>query len=254
MPSMPRQLPFEVAPTARYHEIGDADSGRGLLKFRVKGTLSMKERLAVQEVDDHDDIFLEMAALVRKIEQNPGPCTEPPSPGVIYMAVRELIFKMQQRQFPPLEGMEAFIAVNFTEEVQALSDRTSKNNEQLIIRQATTMIRTRLNGCAEWTDDDTRELESEQLIADIAALWNREGLGSNPEAVDPAKQLQELEEALGKLHEAAGSLPPNPTTPPSTGDAEPPTQEPPSSARNDSETTASSTSRRPSSKRRSASS
>jgi hypothetical protein len=254
MPSMPRQLPFEVAPTVRYHEIGDADSGRGLLKFRVKGTLSINERLAVQEVDDHDAIFLEMAALVQKIEQDPGPCTEPPSPGVIYMAVRELIFKMQQQQFPPLEGMEAFIAVKFTEDVQALSDRTTVNNERLIIRQATTLIRTRLNGCSDWTDDDTRELDSEKLIAEIAALWNREGMGGTTEVVDPAQQLQELEDALGKLREAVGSLPPNPITPPSTGDHEPHTQEHQSSARNNSETTALSTSRKPSNKRRSASS
>ena len=253
MPSMPRQLPFEVAPTVRYHEIGDADSGRGLLKFRVKGALSLNERLAVQEVDDHDTIFLEMAALVRKIEQNPGPCTEPPSPAVIYMAVRGLIFKMQQHQFPSLEGMEAFIAVNFTEDVQALSDRATENTERMIIRQATTLIRTRLKNCAEWTDDDTRELESEQLIADIAALWNREGMGGNTEAVDPAKQLRELEDALGKLHEAAGSLPPNQTTPPSTGDAVPPIREDQSSAGNDSETTALSTSPKRSNRRRSAS-
>ena len=253
MPSMPRQLPFEVAPTVRYHEIGDADSGRGLLRFRVKGTLSLNERLAVQDVDDHDAIFLEMAALVRKIEQNPGPCTEPTSPGVIYMALRGLIFKMQQNQFPPLEGMEAFIAVNFTEDVQALSDRATENTERMIIRQATTLIRTRLKNCAEWTDDDTRELDSEQLIADIAALWNREGMGGNTEAVDPARQLQELEDALGKLREAAGSLPQGPTTPLSTGDAVAPIQEDQNSAKSDSGTTALSTSRKPSNRRRSAS-
>lgn len=215
-----RQLPFEVAPTVRYHEIGDAESGQGLLKFRRKDTLSIGERLEVQEVDQFADLFQRQAALCRTIEEE---ASQGMTQGQIYNTLRDLCQKIQAGVFPPLTEAEAAIALNYTDDVLSLAQAINANQERVILRQATCMIRNRLQNCADWTDADTSELDSEKLIAEIALFWAQESMGGKqPTTADAAQQLQELEEALGKLREASGS-PPTPTGEASTGDAEPPT-------------------------------
>jgi hypothetical protein len=240
-----RQLPFEVAPTVRYHEIGDAESGQGLLKFRRKDTLSIGERLEVQEVDQSADLFQRQAALCRTIEESSGDAPEALkalTPGQIYNTLRDLCQKVQAGVFPPLSEAETAIALNHTDDVLSLAQAINANQEGVILRQATCMIRNRLRNCADWTDADTRELDSEKLIAEIALFWLQESMGGKASTTaDAAQQLQELEEALGKLREASGS-PPSPTGEASTGDAEPLTQEHQSSSPTDSEISLSNTS------------
>lgn len=237
---MTRQLPFEVAPTVNYHTIGDEASGQGVLKFRVKKALSIGERIEGNEVDRSDEIFQRTGELCKRIAAE----AKAPSPlagqelNVLYGTIRELLSKMQAGTMPPLEPLEAELAICYTDEILALSKEQVENGEALLVRQATVMIRHRLNGCQDWTDEDTIALESEQLIVQIALLFRSEAMGGRDlEAIDAAKQLEALKEALGKLQLEHGSLIPDPTGPSSTGSADPTTPEKESSAASDSQTT-----------------
>ena len=247
---MARSLPFEVQPTARYETIGDESSGNGVLRFRVKGALSIAERLQVAEADRSDDIFRITGELANNAAKAIGE-----EPAACYMALRSILNKLDSSTLPELDPLEGRIALSLTDEVQALHRERIANNEAIIVRQATVMIQNRLKGCEDWSDEDTAELDSEQLIVQIAMLYRKEMMAAagNDSIEDTAKQLEELREALGKLQQVAGSLPP-PTGDASTGSAVSTTPAPMSSAPNDSHPTPLNTSPVPSKRRRGVSS
>lgn len=247
---MARSLPFEVQPTARYETIGDESSGNGVLKFRVKGSVSIAERLEVAEVDRSDAIFRVTGKLSNRIAKERSH-----DPTAVYMALRSLLDKLDSSTFPPLDALEGEIALGYTDDLQALHYERTANNEAIIVRQATVMIRRRLKGCDDWTDEDTAELDSEQLIVQIAMLYRKEMMAAaGADSIeDTAKQLEELREALGKLQQVAGNLPP-PTGDASTGSVDSTTPALMSSAPNDSHPTPLNTSPVPSKRRRGVSS
>jgi hypothetical protein len=217
---MARQLPFEVAPTQQYHQIGDEE--RGVLKFRKRRSISIPERLAVKEVDDGDPIFLAVAEFAVKVSRD---VLQGQELHEVYSAVVGALNALQSASIPSFRPLEAQIALAFPQELQALAQRQNANTEALIVRQATVMIQNRLTGCQDWTDDDTAALDSEQLIVQIALFYRQEASGGAIEAAtDAAKQLEELKATLGKLQQEAGSPSLSPTGPESTGDAETPTQ------------------------------
>lgn len=236
---MPRLLPFDTAPVPAFHEIGTAESGK--LKFRQLRAVSIAERLAVREADGSDALFVKMGELADKIHKEAKAllaadeltpyatiCSE--SRAKAYDCLQLAIAALDAGGLPRGAGPEMDLALRHTEAVRALQQQKSQNSEALVIRQATVMIQQRLQGTADWTDDDTRALESEALILDIALFYQQEQAGMDSVAglQEQRKQLQELEEALGKLLPAAGSPPPIPTGERSTGSAELPTQAAPS--------------------------
>lgn len=210
---MPRLLPFETAPAPLTEEIGTPETG--ILRFRKVGAISIPERLAVREIDVSDDIFRQCAALVGMIRATPA--YETRSRAEIYAELQAA-----------LGGIPNDLSLAMADEVGELRQQKEANSQAVIIRKATTMIQNRLQGCADWTDDDTTQLDSEALILAIAAFYDHEMLGPAGTAAlaDAQKHLKELEEALGKLPQEPGSPPPTPTGPTSTGDAEPPTPAP----------------------------
>ncbi len=246
---MPRTLPFDVAPTEAHHEIGAAESG--ILRFRVRRGISIAERLAVREVDQSDAIFKEVAELCLQIHRDgsAADAADGPLKGLqlheIYLAVNAVLNLLAQSTEPLLGPVEAAVALCYREEVQHLKEAREASSEAVITRKATTMIQHRLNGCADWSDDDTKAIDCEGMIIDIAMLYNREAAGSSSEeAAGIMRQMQEIQDALGKLQLEPGSPPPNPTGQTSTGAAEPPTPAIPTSAPSASGSSASPTSSR----------
>jgi len=239
---MARALPFETAPVPAFHEIGSAESGK--LKFRQLRAVSIAERTAVREADRSDELFVAMGELADVIHREANTlkdqagdlqtspyveiCRE--SRAKAYDCLQLAIAALDAGGLPRGAGPEVELALRHTEAVQAMQQQKAQNSEALVIRQATVMIRSRLQNTADWTDDDTRELDSEALILDIALFYQQEQAGLDGVAglQEQRKQLQELEEALGKLLPAAGSPPPIPTGERSTGSAELPTQAAPS--------------------------
>ncbi len=237
---MARALPFETAPVPAFHEIGTAESGK--LKFRQLRAVSIAERTAVREADGSDALFVKMGELADKIHgeacrlvhddgvETPYATICSESRAKAYDCLQLAIAALDAGGLPRGAGPEVELALRHTEAVRALQQQKAQNSEALVIRQATVMIQSRLQGTADWTDDDTRALDSEALILDIALFYQQEQAGMDSVAglQEQRKQLQELEEALGKLLPAPGSPPPIPTGESSTGSAEPPTQVAPS--------------------------
>jgi hypothetical protein len=239
---MARALPFDTAPVPAFHEIGTAESGK--LKFRQLRAVSIAERTAVREANGSDALFVAMGELADKIHQEAKAlqdeagdrqtspyatiCSE--SRAKAYDCLQLAIAALDAGGLPRGSGPEVELALRHTESVRQLQQQKAQNSEALVIRQATVMIRSRLQGTADWTDDDTRALDSEALILDIALFYQQEQAGMDSVAglQEQRKQLQELEEALGKLLPAPGSPPPTPTGESSTGDAALPTQAAPS--------------------------
>ena len=235
---MARALPFETAPVPAFHEIGSAESGK--LRFRQRRTVSIAERTAVREADGSDALFVAMGELADRIHQEAKALTAggDTSPyATICSESRAKAYDCLQLAIAALDaglprgaGPEVELLLRHIEAVQPLQQQKAANSEALVIRQATVMIQNRLQGTADWTDDDTRALDSEALILDIALFYQQEQAGLDGVAglQEQRKQLQELEEALGKLLPAAGSPPPTPTGESSSGDAAPPTPAAPS--------------------------
>jgi hypothetical protein len=209
---MPRLLPFETAPAPLTEEIGTPETG--ILRFRKIGAVSIGERQAVRAVDVSDDIFRQEAELVGMIH---GGANETRTRAEIYAELQAAI-----------AGVSNELALAMADEVQQLRQQKETNGQAVVIRKATTMIQNRLQGCADWTDEDTTELDSEALILAIAAFYDHEmlGIAGSAALADAQKQLKELEETLGKLQPEPGNPPPTLTGGTSTGDAEPPTPEP----------------------------
>ena len=241
---MARPLPFEVQPTVRYHEIGDEESGRGVLKFKKRGTLSINERREIAEADKSAELFEVIARFCVRIHQEAEATSVIAEKELVdvYLATRRILQAMRESSLPALNDIETEIALRFPSELQSFKRSDLANDEAVIIRQATVMIRSRLRDCEDWTDEDTRQLDSEKLIVEIASFCRDEANGGAVSAVvDVAKQLEELQEALGKLQTKAGSLLQSPTGEPSTGDADSPSPALPSSPPSDSETSTPST-------------
>ena len=209
---MPSALPFETAPAPQTEEIGTPQTG--ILRFRKLNSISISEREAVRAVDSADDLFRQCASLVAMIHGKEGETR----------TRAEIYAELQQA----LAGSSNELALEMPDVIQELRQQKDNNGQAIVIRKATTMIQHRLTGCADWTDDDTLELDTEALVLAIAAFYDREMIGVMGSAalVDVQKQLDQLEEALGKLQQEPGSPPPTPTGETSTGDAEPPTREP----------------------------
>jgi hypothetical protein len=220
---MARQLPFEVAPTQRYQEIGDEQ--RGILKLRQRGSVSIKERMALVEVDRSEELFKALADFSVKVHRE----AEEPSPLAsaelheVYLAAATVLDMLRAGGNPAMNRLEAELALNHTDELWAMHRDRVANSENLIVRQATIMIQNRLANCADWTDEDTKALDSEQLIVKIALFYREESNGGGNAAqttADAVKQLEELKAALGKLRTEAGALQSSPTGEASTGAAE----------------------------------
>lgn len=222
---MARQLPFEVAPTQRYQEIGDEQ--RGILKLRQRGGISIKERMAVIEVDRSEELFKALADFCVSAYKEAEEASALGNAELheVYLAAASVLDMMQSGGNPAMKPLEAELALKYTDQLQAMHRDRVANSENLIVRQATVMIQNRLANCADWTDEDTKALDSEQLIVKIALFYREEANGGGNAAqttADAVKQLEELKAALGKLRTEAGTLSQSPTGAESTGAAETP--------------------------------
>lgn len=213
-----KDLPFVVKPRQDVRDVGDEDVG--ILRLPVFRSLTLQERLLVREVDRGDDLFKATADLVIEIVNRRAPDPLPEG----YDRERETIttYTAVTRILATLGGTavalapsEALISVLFAEELHGLHRRISDNEEMKIVRAATAVISSRLDGYQEWSDDDTRRLP-EGLITAVSDFYQSE-LTHGAEPKDSKQLQEELEVALGELRPADGSRPPNPTGKKSSG-------------------------------------
>jgi hypothetical protein len=248
---MPPSLPFHVKPRQETRDVGSPDIG--VLRLPVFRSLTLAERIQVREVDRSDDLFKATAELVITITDRQAP--DPLPDGYDrqaeitrhYAALTRILGSMGGAAVN-LEPSEAIISVLFAEEIRELQRQSEANEEAKIVRACTAILSSRLEECADWTDDDTRTLP-EDLISAIFAFFQAEQ-AHLAEPIDVAQQQKALEAALGELRPADGSRPPNPTGGPSSGASGMPSPAVMSSAPSDSGSSPSATSSKPAKPRR----
>lgn len=243
---MTKALPFEIEPTVQYQEIGNGEE-QGLLKFRRVRGISIPERKAVTELDQHGPLFVRTAGFCRQVQEDKATKLAQESLATIYLAVDQVVTNLRATGRPGENPLHVELALVYPEVLLALGQDHDALQEALLVRKATTMIRTRLRNCQDWTDDDTRTLDRDNLIVEIAGFYDQEAAGVFDGVTSSLQeQVKRLEADLGKLLEASGNLSPTPTGGSSTGSADSSTELPLSSAPTDSEASASATSSRPS--------
>lgn len=213
-----KDLPFVVKPRQEVRDVGNEDVG--VLRFPVFRSVTLEERIMVREVDQGDALFKATADLVIEIVNRRAP--DPLPEGYdrdqeitnTYAAVTRILASMGGAAVA-LAPSEAVVSVLFSEELRALHQQSTSNEEAKIVRACSAIIASRLDGYGEWTDSDTRRLP-EDLISAIFGFYQAE-LAHAAEPMDVEQQQKALEAALGELRPADGSRPPNPTGKVSSG-------------------------------------
>lgn len=228
---MAKPLPFKVQPKADTIEVGSEDIG--VLVFPRYGYLLTGERSAIDEGDYQAAMQQHLGQLQSALRDQGTAEGE-----VDQTAVRLLAPGIGIPVVPTEDErrLRSRLIQQITTAERDLSDRF----RQQITRTVTAMIRFRLEGCGDWTDDDSEEL-GEPLRAAIFAFAQQEG--GTADDRDAGEVLQELADRLGKT-----TGPSQLTGEPSTGAAEPSGLLPPSLDPIDSPGSPSTSSTRPSRK------
>jgi len=236
---MTKQLPFDVQPTAELRSVGDGER-TGTIKLPVIRGVRLAERLYVMDGDDTDQLFRETAELAVRIASERD------------VEVLDA-YKMLNRVLANAQGVKIDLApvefdliVRYGTEIEDLSARHLASNQRQAVRAATALIRSRVPGMEEWTDQDTCTLH-EGLIRALHAFYLAEAAGMSEE-LDPDAAIASLTEALGKWQPGLGDPPPNPTGEPSSGSSSTTSPESQASPANGSPSSPSPSSSRPSKK------
>jgi hypothetical protein len=198
-------LPFVTAPEVKVEQVGDESTG--ILQFPVFNSLLAGERMLLDEIDYQNTVNSQthrLAAVIREMDELPE-------------ATANLVAaRLMARHIGipvVLEPLEDTIRQREHRLIREIDNRLSAQNEAQVTRLVTAAIRYRLGkveaSCANWSDDDTRNL-TEGLRGAIYAFMLREQRGGGAPA-DPEAALQLMADSLGKP-----SLPP-PTGGPSSG-------------------------------------
>lgn len=210
-------LPFVTAPEVKVEQVGDENTG--ILQFPVFNSLLAGERMLLDEIDYQSTVNEQthrLAAVIREMDDLPEATAN--------LVAARLMAK--HIGIPVvLEPVEDTIRQREHRLIREIDNRLSAQNEAQVTRLVTAAIVYRLGkvdpSCANWSDDDTRNL-TEGLRSAIYAFMLKEQRGGSAPA-DPEKVLQLMADSLGKPN-----LPPpigapssgactisGPTTPPS---------------------------------------
>jgi hypothetical protein len=208
-----QSLPFVQQPAVRddaWAEVGNEQVG--ILRFPRYGLLLTGEQDLITGVDPQNSIYVETCRVANVIA-----AAEDWAPTQAYNTVTRIQSSaMGVRVLLTPEEHDARIrhAALIGPLVRHVIDLSSL----LVLRRCTAVIRYRLEGCKDWSDDDTRALPAPLRDAIHSFEQQEEAAMAGIEPQDVEAQLAQLEVDLGKLP-PAHSMPPQPTGPKRSGAA-----------------------------------
>lgn len=200
-------LPFVTAPEVKIEKVGDESTG--ILEFPVFNALLAGERMMLDEIDYQSSVTEQthrLAGIIREKDDLPEAAANKTAARLMAHHIGIPVV---------LDPMEDTIRQREHVLIRQINNHLSAQNDAQVTRLVTAAIVYRLGkvepSCANWTDEDTRNL-TEGLRSAIYAFMLREQRGGG-EPLDPDKALQMMADSLGKPE-----LPP-PTGAPSSGDS-----------------------------------
>lgn len=209
------QLPFKTAPRQATQIVGNPEIGE--LEFPVYGSLLWHEREALRKADDGFSLFRESAIVAAPIAQ---------AEAISHIDAHAIVTRILGASLGTgtlLESNELEIRAKYSDTLSQLNDRVVAWNDRRQVAGVTALIANRLEGCSDWTEQDTRSRITESLMAALYNFLSQEEAGQ-VQAKPDDEQQQELAQELGKSSPAHGSPNQNPTGQRSTGDSDASTQ------------------------------
>lgn len=204
MTSTYTSLPFVRQPAARddaWVEVGNDQVG--ILRFPRHGFLLVGEQDLIAEADPSNSIYVETCRVANAIATAEG------WSGLDAYAAVTRIQSHAMGVKVVLASEEHELRIRYAELIGPLLRHVISLSTLLTVRRCTAVIRLRLDGCQDWSDDDTRGLPAALRDAIHSFEQQEEAAMAGEEAQDTAEQLAQLEVDLGKLRPAR-SMPPQP--------------------------------------------
>jgi len=185
-------LPFVTAPEIKVEQVGDETTG--ILQFPVFNSLLAGERMLLDEIDYQSTVNEQthrLASIIREMDDLPEADAN--------LVAARLMAK--HIGIPVvLEPLEDTIRQREHRLIREIDNRLSAQNEAQVTRLVTAAIRYRLgkvdSSCANWGDEDTRNLTEGLRSAIYAFMLKEQRGGSGP--ADPEATLQLMADSLGK--------------------------------------------------------
>jgi hypothetical protein len=186
--STAKKLPFRIDPVEAVKIIGDQRSGE--LVFPVKGDLSVREQIFINEGTAKHSSFLEIAKLSNKIAK-----AEKILPLAAHKFLSDVIAQalgMQDDLGEKAENMR----LKYAREIEELSGFLLLQQWRRQLVTATAMIKYRLEGMEDYTVEDSESL-GKNLVGAIYQFALEEELSAAP-AIDAEQIDRQTEESLGE--------------------------------------------------------
>jgi hypothetical protein len=231
-------LPWETLPEAPEQATETIAWNGGELVLPRLGYLTVDEAQSIREVDPQNALYRLITATAVELSQAAhGDHTAPWCYGLLTRLMAQDMGANAGRMSPEEQAVQvlhAGIIGPFLEQARAITNRVT-------IRGVTVILNRIRPG---WSDEQTRKLPGPLLTLLHAFEQEEEQAGTGQRQQDPAAQMRELEEALGKLQEVSDSIATDPTGPALSGTAAGSGLEPQSSAASSSESSPAPTSSR----------
>lgn len=205
MNSAYKSLPFVQQPAEReqaWAEVGNDQVG--ILRFPRFGYLLVGEQDLISEADPSNAIYVETCRVANAVAGAEG------MSGLDTYAAVTRIQSQAMGVKVLLTPEEHEIRIRHAELLGPLVRHVLGLSTLLTVRRCTAVIRYRLEGCSDWSDDDTRALPGALRDAIHSFEQQEEAAMAGEEAQDTAEQLAQLEVDLGKLRPGR-SMPVPPT-------------------------------------------
>jgi len=201
-------LPFQIAPRIESREVGTPDTG--VLLFPVHHCLLGGERIAIREREFNAALNAELGTLSALLKAGEDLTQD----AADLLAVRFLSHKLG---IPvTLTERERGIRNGYAEPISAAECRLGPLWDAQVQRTITALISFRLEGCQNWTEDDTAALPQTLQDAIYAFALEEQSVGGDGQSTD--ELIASVLDGLGKLGLAENHPPPTGTT--STGVAD----------------------------------
>lgn len=205
MNSAYKMLPFVQQPAEReqaWAEVGNDQVG--ILRFPRFGYLLVGEQDLISEADPSNAIYVETCRVANAVAGAEGMSSLDAYAAVTRIQSQAMGVKVL------LTPEEHEIRIRHAELLGPLVRHVLGLSTLLTVRRCTAVIRYRLDGCSDWSDDDTRGLPGALRDAIHSFEQQEEAAMAGEEAQDTAEQLAQLEVDLGKLRPGR-SMPVPPT-------------------------------------------
>ncbi len=188
---MAKTLPFKTAPREEVYIVGNEKIGE--LEFPVVGDLTVREQAYINEHLSKHSTFLEIARISNKIAK---------AQKIQPIAAHRFLTKCATAALNgsgQFDTKEENLRVKYAREIEGLIEFLLKTQWERQLITCAALVRHRLDGMAEFTPDDAREL-SQNLVTEIygfslieqGAVVNE---SEEEQVLDPEKVI---EEKLGK--------------------------------------------------------